>query len=57
MKLHWRIIVGKDTNGNIEYQVSDGDVGERSTSHDFKIFINAKKCMEKLNETTKIYTS
>lgn len=57
MKLHWRIIVGKDTNGNIEYQVSDGDVGERSTSYDFKIFINAKKCMEKLNETTKIYTS
>jgi len=47
----WKIIVGKDTNGNTEYQVSDGDVGERTISYDFKIFIDAKKCMEELNDS------
>jgi hypothetical protein len=46
----WRIIVGKDIEGNLEYQVSDGDVGERTESCDFKTFDEAKKCMVKLIE-------
>ena len=45
----WRIIVGKDIDDTIEYQVSDGDIGERTESHDFKIFKDAKKLMEELN--------
>ena len=47
---YWRIIVGKNIDGNLEYEVSDGDVGERSCSFDFKTFDEAKKCMVKLNE-------
>ena len=31
--IRWRIIEGK-SNGKIEYQVSDGDVGERTISYD-----------------------
>lgn len=50
---YWRIIVGKDIEGNPEYQVSDGDVGERTESCDFKTFNDAKEHMDKLNKVEK----
>tara|TARA_Y100000401_G_scaffold23031_2_gene15596 strand:- start:1157 stop:1324 length:168 start_codon:yes stop_codon:yes gene_type:complete len=31
----WRIIEGKSPKGKVEYQVSNGDVGERTLSYDF----------------------
>jgi hypothetical protein len=31
----WRIITAQISDGLIEYQVSDGAVGDRSTSYDF----------------------
>ena len=46
----WRIIVGEDIDGNLEYQVSDGSLGERSCSFDFKTFNDAKEYMDKLNK-------
>ena len=49
--MNWRIIVGKDIDGNLEYQVSDGDVGERTESCDFKNFNDAKEYMDKLNKS------
>ena len=50
----WRIIVGKDIDGNLEYEVSDGDVGERSCSFDFKTFNDAKEYMDKFNKKGEI---
>ncbi len=48
--MYWRIIVGKDIEGNLEYQVSDGSLGERTESYDFKTFNKAKEYMEELND-------
>ena len=47
----WIIIIGKDCNGDTEYQVSDGDVGERSCSFDFKTFDEAIKYRDELNDS------
>ncbi len=30
----WKIIESKLSNGNIEYQVSNGDIGKRTMSYD-----------------------
>ena len=41
----WRIIKNDLGNGIIEYQVSDGDVGERTVSYDFDNILNAEDCL------------
>ena len=46
----WKIIEGKAPDGNIEYQVSDGDVGYRTISYDFNNKQDAIDCYSKENE-------
>ena len=46
----WRIIKGKSPEGKVEYQVSDGDVGERTFSYDFNNKQEAIECCKKENE-------
>ena len=41
----WRIIKSNLGNGIIEYQVSDGDVGERTVSYDFDNKLDAENCL------------
>jgi len=43
----YRIIKGKSIDGEIEYQVSDGRVGERTISYDFKTLKEAQKYVKK----------
>jgi hypothetical protein len=45
----WKIIQMEISSGVIEYQVSDGDCGERSISYDFDNFIEAEKFCNELN--------
>ena len=49
--MFWIVIIGKDSTGDTEYQVSDGDVGERSCSFDFKTFDEAIKYRDELNDS------
>ena len=52
-KIKWRIIKNNlDNNTNLsyssaypEYQVSDGDVGERTISYDFDNRLDAENCL------------
>ena len=52
-KIKWRIIKNNlDNNTNLsyssaypEYQVSDGDVGERTISYDFDNRLDAEECL------------
>ena len=46
----WRIIKGRSVDGSIEYQVSDGDVDERTESHDFSSLNDAKIMLDELNK-------
>ena len=46
----WRIIKGRSIDGNVEYQVSDGDVDERTESYDFSSLNDAKIMLDKLNK-------
>ena len=46
----WKIIKGRNINGDIEYQVSDGDVDERTESYDFTNLNDAKIMLDKLNK-------
>ena len=46
----WRIIKGRSVDGSIEYQVSDGDVDERTESYDFSSLNDAKIILYKLNK-------
>ena len=46
----WRIIKGRSIDGSIEYQVSDGDVDERTESHDFSSLNDAKIMLDELNK-------
>ena len=46
----WRIIKGRSVDGSIEYQVSDGDVDERTESYDFSSLNDAKIMLDKLNK-------
>ena len=41
----WRIIRWYLGNGITEYQVSDGDVGERTVSFDFDNIYDAEDCL------------
>ncbi len=41
----WRIIKNDLGNGTTEYQVSDGDVGERTVSYDFDNKLDAEDCL------------
>ena len=50
MRDTWRIIKGKSPEGKVEYQVSDGDVGERTISYDFSNKQEAIECCKKENE-------
>ena len=45
----WKIIKAEDSNGNIEYQVSDGDVGQRTISYDTACIKEASKILEEEN--------
>ena len=45
----YKIIKGKSISGEIEYQVSDGSVGERAVSYDFKALEDAQEIVIKLN--------
>jgi len=45
----WKIIKAEDGNGNIEYQVSDGDVGQRTISYDTACIKEANKILEEEN--------
>ena len=47
MSKTWKIIEGKSPEGKVEYQVSDGDVGERTISYDFS---NKQEAIECCNE-------
>ena len=49
MNNEWRIVESNMGNGKIEYQVSDGDVGERSLSYDFDNLPDAKTTLELIN--------
>tara|TARA_R110000787_G_scaffold117632_6_gene228328 strand:- start:1040 stop:1240 length:201 start_codon:yes stop_codon:yes gene_type:complete len=44
-KIKWRIIKNNLGNGTTEYQVSDGDVGERTVSYDFDNRLDAENCL------------
>jgi len=44
-KIKWRIIKNNLGNGTTEYQVSDGDVGERTVSYDFDNKLDAENCL------------
>ena len=46
----WRIIKGRSIDGNVEYQVSDGDVDERTESYDFSSLNDAKIMLNELNK-------
>ena len=46
----WRIIKGRSVDGSIEYQVSDGDVDERTESYDFSSLNDAKIMLDELNK-------
>ena len=49
MNMQWRIIKGTTIDGKgIEWQVSDGDVGSRSTSYDFLTLKEAENYLSKL---------
>ena len=49
MNMQWRIIKGTTIDGQgIEWQVSDGDVGSRSTSYDFLTLKEAENYLSKL---------
>jgi len=45
----WRIIKGRSIDGNVEYQVSDGDVDERTESYDFSDLSDAEMMLKELN--------
>ena len=46
----WRIIKGRSVDGSIEYQVSDGDVDERTESYEFSSLNDAKIMLDELNK-------
>jgi len=50
MNNEWRIINNDMGNGKIEYQVSDGDIGERSVSYDFDNLSDAESTLKLLLE-------
>ena len=45
----WRIIKGRSVDGSVEYQVSDGDVDERTESYDFSDLSDAEMMLKELN--------
>ena len=44
-EVKWKIIKNNLSNGVIEYQVSDGDVGKRTISYDFDNIVDAENCL------------
>jgi len=46
----WRIIKNDMGDGKIEYQVSDGDIGERSVSYDFDNLLDAENTLKLILE-------
>tara|TARA_R100001510_G_C7503124_1_gene105957 strand:+ start:391 stop:558 length:168 start_codon:yes stop_codon:yes gene_type:complete len=44
-RFNWRIIKNNLGNDIIEYQVSDGDIGERTISYDFDNIFDAEDCL------------
>ena len=45
----WRIIKERSVDGSVEYQVSDGDVDERTESYDFSDLSDAEMMLKELN--------
>ena len=45
----WRIIKGRSVDGSVKYQVSDGDVDERTESYDFSDLSDAEMMLKELN--------
>ena len=46
----WQIIKGVSVLGKKEFQVSDGEIGARTCSHDFSTLKEAKDKLKKLEE-------
>mgnify|MGYP001196039497 CR=1 FL=1 len=46
----WRIIKINLGDGTTEYQVSDGDVGERTVSYDFDNKLDAENCLHDIEK-------
>ena len=44
-KIKWKIIKINLGDGTTEYQVSDGDVAERTVSYDFDNRLDAENCL------------
>ena len=44
----WTLVTGFNSDGNVEYQVSDGAMGERTTSYDFDNLPDAIECLIEL---------
>ena len=44
----WILVTGFNSDGNVEYQVSDGVMGERTISYDFDNLPDAIKCLNEL---------
>ena len=53
MNNEWRIVESDMGNGKIEYQVSDGDVGQRCCSYDFDNLADAESTLNLLLEELK----
>ena len=53
-KIKWRIIKNNLGNGTTEYQVSDGDVGERTVSYDFDNRLDAEECLCTIEKQLKL---
>ena len=45
--MSWIIVKSKMRDGTFEYQVSDGKVGERTVSYDFKTLAKARNFIRK----------
>ena len=44
----WTLITGLNNDGNVEYQVSDGAISERTISYDFDKLSDAIECLIEL---------
>ena len=51
----WRIIKNNLGNDTTEYQVSDGDVGERTVSYDFDNRLDAESCLYAIEKKGEFY--
>ena len=54
-KIKWRIIKNNLGNDTTEYQVSDGDVAERTVSYDFDNRLDAENCLYAIEKKGEFY--